>query len=315
MLKLKKNIFALTITILGSITVILLLVILFGFAYNNLDFLHAEGNSDEKVTPAKTHGGILGQPDDGNACILDDNFVIAEYNGKKIRNIDLGERMDAIREQLLNALIEEQLETTEQLIALKYEEKLNSDEVVYYISRPRYKIEILDNDPVRGKKNAPVSIVEFSDYRCGYCRKINPVLQDLYNDNKNSIRHIFKDFAFLAPDSPVAANAAQCVNEQKPEAFWDFQKMLFDTPNLNLPKLKKLAQKFKLNINSFSACVKSNKYSSKIDESRNLGISLGVRGTPAIFINGRFIKGAFKLDELQKIVNDEISLNKKKKNN
>ncbi|NIP29614.1 MAG: thioredoxin domain-containing protein [Candidatus Dadabacteria bacterium] len=163
-------------------------------------------------------------------------------------------------------------------------------------SKPAAPTEVkvsIDDDPVKGDKNAPITIVEFSDYQCPYCRKFHtqvlPKIEEEYI-NTGKVRYIFRDFPLgfhkLAIPASVAAN---CAGEQG--KYWVLNDFLFDNPSkLDNESVLEAAKSLDLDYNKFEACLKDNNHEKEINKDLSDGKSYGVRGTPSIFL-GKSGKG------------------------
>lgn len=154
--------------------------------------------------------------------------------------------------------------------------------------------------PVLGKNNAKVTVIEFADFRCPYCERfyktVEPQLLKNYVET-GKIKFAFRQYAFLGPASDVAANAAECANEQG--KFWDYHNYLYDhqpnesdTTMFTTDKLTQIALDLGLNGEQFRTCLSANKYSLKVSEDLSAGQAAGVGGTPTTFVNGKIIQGA-----------------------
>ena len=117
---------------------------------------------------------------------------------------------------------------------------------------------------------------------------------------------VFKDFplGFHARAIP-AAQASRCAGEQG--KFWEFHDKLFSNKGLTGDDLKRYAEELSLDISAFDTCFASNKHAKAISADTDQGKSLGVTGTPAFFINGRFLSGAQPVEAFSKIIDDELS--------
>lgn len=163
------------------------------------------------------------------------------------------------------------------------------------------KVEISVGDsPFLGNKNAKITIIEFADFRCPFCERF-------YNDagkqmianyvNTGKAKFVFKHYAFLGQESVWASEAAECANEQG--KFWEYHNWLYDNQasesNLayySKANLIKYAGKVGLDLNKFSSCLNSGKYSARVNADLNQGQAAGVTGTPTLFINGQSVVGA-----------------------
>ncbi|MBI2623075.1 MAG: thioredoxin domain-containing protein [Candidatus Liptonbacteria bacterium] len=160
---------------------------------------------------------------------------------------------------------------------------------------------VLEDDAVLGSKDAPVMVIEYGDYQCPFCgsffRDIEPALRDTYIKTGKA-KFVYRDFAFLGPESLAAAEAAECAREQG--QFWAYHDGLFraevadkreNNGNLNAELFGKLAQDAGLDVSAFESCRASGKYRARIGEETSDGRVLGVNATPTAFVNGVEIRG------------------------
>ena len=154
-------------------------------------------------------------------------------------------------------------------------------------------VQLTDADHVRGNPNAPITIVEFSDFECPFCQRFHPTVQQALDEYGDDVRWVYKHFPLdsIHPQARPAANAAECAGEQG--KFWEFGDELFvNQSRLGDSYYKELARELGLNGSQFDSCVDGNKYADKVNADYQAGLAAGVQGTPASFINGRMISGA-----------------------
>jgi protein-disulfide isomerase len=172
----------------------------------------------------------------------------------------------------------------------------------------RYDVPIADN-PIWGNPNAKITIIEFSDYECPFCRKWhNEVLPQIKEKYGDQVRLVYRDFPLytIHPDAQSAAEAANCAGEQK--RYWDFNEKLFTTSDpLGNQTYEKIAQELKLNLSSFKQCVAEGRYKSEVEADSNYAANLGVRSTPTFFINGLAVVGAQPFEVFQQIIDMELA--------
>lgn len=175
----------------------------------------------------------------------------------------------------------------------------------------RIKIEIGSRDPILGNPQAPVSIIEFYDFQCGYCKIFaEDTLPQIINNyiKSGKVKFIFKDFSILGEDSKTAAIAANCAFEQN--KFLEFHDGLYSLKNENEifsdKNILALAQKLNLNIFKFNNCIGLQKNKELVEEDIKEGKLSGVRGTPTIFINGIKISGAQSFSSIAQIIEQEL---------
>ena len=161
---------------------------------------------------------------------------------------------------------------------------------------------------VRGNKAAPVTIVEFSDFQCPFCKRATPIVKQVLEHYPGKVKWVFRDFpiASLHPDAPKAAEAARCAAEQG--KFWEYHDVLFEkAPQLSIEELKRYAKDLKLDSAAFAKCLDSGKQAAAVKADIEQGDRLGITGTPTFFINGRQLVGAEPLATFEKIIDTELS--------
>ncbi|HSA60278.1 MAG TPA: DsbA family protein [bacterium] len=178
-------------------------------------------------------------------------------------------------------------------------------DVAILIKAPRVEIEEGDN-PAIGPKDAPVKIVEFTDYQCPFCGKSRPTVNQILAEYKGKVRYVLRDFPLsFHKDSAKAHEAARCAGEQ--DRYWEMNKKLFENQRAIKPEdLKKYAQEIKVKMDKFEQCLDSGKYADAIKQNQEYGEKVGVSGTPAFFINGRMISGARPFSSFKEIIDDEL---------
>jgi protein-disulfide isomerase len=171
---------------------------------------------------------------------------------------------------------------------------------------PRASVEIGPN-PVKGPATAPVTIVEFSDYQCPYCSRVEATLKQLEDKYGDKLRLAFRDFPLvdIHKDASRAAEAAACANEQG--KFWEMHdKMFANQGGLSADGLKKMAAEIGLSADPFAACLDSGKNTATWKAETAVAVSHGVTATPGFFINGRFLNGAVPIEQFSQIIDDEL---------
>jgi len=166
--------------------------------------------------------------------------------------------------------------------------------------------------PSRGAANAPVTIVEFSDFECPYCSGLYPTLKTVEENYKDKVRIVYRQFPLnnIHPRAQKAAEASLCANEQG--KFWQLHDAMFtDQQHLTVDDLKGKAAALSMNAETFATCLDSGKHAAAIRESIIEGSKAGVDGTPALFINGRFLGGNQPYAEIEKLIEDELARAKK----
>jgi len=165
---------------------------------------------------------------------------------------------------------------------------------------------ITKNDHVRGDFNAPITIVEFSDFECPFCEKHYPTLNKILGDYKGKVRLVYKHFPLsqIHPSAQKAAEASECASEQG--KFWEYHDKVFENQpsGLSVEKLKQWARDLELNSSKFNNCLDSGKFAQKVTDNLQEGTTKGVNGTPATFINGQLISGAVPYDSIKQVIDN-----------
>ena len=160
----------------------------------------------------------------------------------------------------------------------------------------------------RGPKDAPVTIVEFSDFQCPFCKTANATVKQVLDKYPGKVRLVFRDYpiASLHPQAPKAHEAARCAGDQA--KFWEYHDVLFErSPKMSPQDLKQYALDLKLDAAAFDQCLDSGKHTAGVDKDFQEGAGLGLTGTPSFFINGKQIVGAQPLATFQRIVDGELA--------
>jgi len=189
----------------------------------------------------------------------------------------------------------------------KYFKTLEDKYKVDYLFEPM-RVDVAANGfPAKGPAAAPVTIVEFSDFQCPFCSRVTPALDQVVSKYGNKVRLVFRQFPLpMHPNAAKAAEAALCANEQG--KFWEMHDAMFkDQAGLAVDGLKsKAAGIAGINAASFNSCLDSGKQTPVVQSDVKAGAKAGVNGTPAMFVNGRFISGAVSADDLSKVIDEEL---------
>lgn len=162
--------------------------------------------------------------------------------------------------------------------------------------------------PSIGPENAPITIVEFSDYQCPYCRRWHDeVYQPLLNAYPGKIKLVYRQLPLTSihPDAFPAAEAAMCAGEQN--AYWQFHDKLFGGDSLGASLYTQYAEDLGLDMQGFETCIADHKYQDAIQSDLDFAVNLGVRSTPTFFINGLAVVGAQPLSVFQQVIDQELA--------
>ena len=161
--------------------------------------------------------------------------------------------------------------------------------------------------PEKGGKNAAVTIIEFSDYECPFCKRAEDVVDQVMSTYGDKVKVVFRDFPlpFHANARP-AAEAANCAASQG--KFWEYHGKLFDNQAALTPdKLNGYAAEVGLDQQKFSECLAQKPHAAAIDKDIEDGQKVGVSGTPAFFINGRMLSGAQPFEKFKELIDEELA--------
>ncbi len=162
-----------------------------------------------------------------------------------------------------------------------------------------------DDDPVLGEKDAPVTIIEFSDFECPFCKRFHdetlPRIKEQYI-RTGKVKFVYRDFPLpIHPNAQKAAEAAECADDQG--QFWAYHDMLFENQQaLGVAKLKEYAQDLGLDMEEFNDCLDSGKFADEVNADLEDGADAGVSGTPAFFIEGELVSGAQPFEAFARVI-------------
>ncbi|SRR5579875_664520 len=201
-----------------------------------------------------------------------------------------------MRRQKLNAAREELL--------AKLRREAN---VKVMLKAPRVEVSTEYSANSTGPSNAPVTIVEFSDYQCPFCRRAESSVQEVLKKYGDKVRLVYMDYPLPMHQFALkAAEAARCAGDQG--KYWQFHDALFaDQSKLDDAGLKATAAKLKLNSKKFDACLADNMHLDQIRKSQQEGTEVGVDGTPTFIINGRMLSGAQPPSEMESVIDEELA--------
>lgn len=167
------------------------------------------------------------------------------------------------------------------------------------------------NNPARGPKEAPIQIIQFSDFQCPFCSRAEVTMEQVWKKYPGKIHHVFRDFPLnFHQQAHKAAEAAECANEQG--KFWNYRDLLFKKEKgQDVAALKEYAKQLKLDSAKFDPCLDSGKFAAAVDADMKDGQEAGVSGVPAFFINGRMIAGARPLSDFTDLIDTELKRLKK----
>jgi protein-disulfide isomerase len=170
---------------------------------------------------------------------------------------------------------------------------------------PRF--EIAGDGPSLGPADAPITLVEFSDYQCPFCKSAERLVQEVVERYPTQVRVVFRHFPLdnIHPQARGAAEAAGCAGDQG--KFWEYHKILFHrAPKLGEEELKDYASSAGLDRAAFDACVAEKKHAATVQADLEAGQKIGVAGTPAFYVNGLPVAGARGVEQFAEVIDAEL---------
>ena len=159
-----------------------------------------------------------------------------------------------------------------------------------------------------GSADADVTIVEFSDFECPFCVRVQPTLKRILEQYSGRVRVVYRHFPLTSihPYAYKAAEASLCAGEQ--DQFWAYHDLLFDEQHaMSEADLKEKARRLGLAEAEFTACLDSGRHTDAVRRDILEGAVVGVSGTPAFFVNGRFLSGAVPFEHFAELIDDELA--------
>ncbi len=172
--------------------------------------------------------------------------------------------------------------------------------------------DLVDDDAVMGDEDAPVTIVEFSDYQCPYCSRFFgetlPLIKENYIDT-GKVKFVYRDFPLEGhPEALPAAFAAECARDQEgDEAYFAMHDMIFSGSSLGAAVYEGYAEEIGVDMDEYRECVSSGKFNDEVYADLNAGSSVGITGTPGFYINDQMLEGALPYSQFEAIIEAELA--------
>jgi protein-disulfide isomerase len=175
------------------------------------------------------------------------------------------------------------------------------------LTPPRFEVSVPAGAPSTGPSTAPITIVEYTDYQCPYCQKAQETVEAMLERYGAKLRLVHRDFPLdMHPHARPAAAAAHCAGDQG--RFWEYRRsLLLQAGDLSDEDLQARAANLRLDPAAFKACLSSQRHEDEVQKSLLEGQALGVNGTPAFFVNGRFVNGAPSVEAFAEVIEDELA--------
>lgn len=172
---------------------------------------------------------------------------------------------------------------------------------------PRAEVVTRPNDPTIGRADAPITVIEFSDFQCPYCERGQAVVKQLRSEYGDKVRFVFKQLPLpMHGQARLAAEASLCANDQG--KYWELREWMFANQSKISPDgLKAAAAELRLDGGKFSACLDGTAHEKRIDEDMAQANGLGATGTPTFFVNGRMLEGAQRIETFREVIKEELA--------
>jgi len=231
-----------------------------------------------------------------------DDEVQKFFDANKAR-MPAGKTFDDVKGDISNMLAQQKQAERRSQFLNELQTKAN---VKIMLDPPRVAIKIPDGVPAIGPADAPIQLVEWSDYQCPFCKRAHPTVEQVLSEYKDKVRFVYLDYPLPFHQMAMpASEAAHCALEQG--KFWEYHRNLFENAgDLSAADLSKRASDLGLDGAAFSACIESKKHDGTIQEYASSGAAAGVTGTPAFFINGRSLVGAQPIEQFRSVINEEL---------
>jgi protein-disulfide isomerase len=184
---------------------------------------------------------------------------------------------------------------------------MNDGEMSLLIAPPSVEVSV-DPGRVRGDPKAPVTIIEFSDFSCPFCRKAESIISQVLARYPGQVKLGYRDFPLetLHPQAELAAEASRCAGEQG--KYWEYHDLLFARADKQTRDvLLDDARSVKLDETRFGACLDSGKYKAQVNDDMQMGARAGMVATPGFFVNSTFVSGAQPAEVFEGLIDKQLA--------
>ncbi len=249
----------------------------------------------------KTVDQILDERVEKKVTVPTDEEIQKFYNENP--RLVQGQPLEQVKPRIVQQLQQQQ----RQALYLALMDDLRKQTTVAILLDPPRTVVSADGNPMRGPKDAPVQIIMWSDYQCPFCARVEGTMTQIRTSYGDKVAIVFRDFPLSFHNrAQKAAEAAGCAFEQ--DKFWEMHDKLFANQQALEPaNLDQYATELQLDMPKFKECLDSGKRAPEIAADMKAGQAVGVSGTPAAFINGRFVSGAQPYENFAKIIDEELA--------
>ena len=256
---------------------------------------------DQLVAQAASKAGLaeeawLSQAKEALPAVSDEE-VTAFFEENKSR-LGTDPQLDQFADRIRTYLMTQQEEKV-------YQQLYEAAEIQITLERER--TQIAGTGASMGPENAPITIIEFSDFQCPYCARVVPTLKKIRDTYPESVRVVFRHLPLnFHSQAKLAAQASVCADDQ--DQFWAFHDKLFeDQKNMGREKLVAYATELELDLPAFESCLDSPETVARVDADLAAAAEVGATGTPAFYVNGIMLSGAQPFENFQAVIEDELA--------
>ena len=251
---------------------------------------------------------------------LSNDEYLEKYIAKSVniteKDVDQFIKKENIPAEHINPMVREkikshiEMEKKREAVDNWLSQEMKKKPVEIYLARPKrptFDVQVGDS-PFIGKKDAPITIVEYSDFQCPYCKRAAQTIGEVKKKYGDKVRVVFRNFPLpFHSQAKVAAAAGLCANEQGADQFWKMHDSMFGNQEALTPEaLKESAKKLGLKVEQFNQCLDSNKYAGAIEADIESGKKVNVKSTPTFFVNGQLLSGAQPAEVFEEVIDDVL---------
>jgi len=236
---------------------------------------------------------MVGEPDEGEIVKL-----MSQYRSQ------LAEDDAQARAQVVQVLVQrEKQQRSQELRKVLFAEA----GVEILLEPPRVEVAIAEGTPSRGPVDAPIVLIEYTDFQCPFCTRVQPTLNELMKRYDGQIRHVFKNLPLpMHKEAQLAGAASLCARDQG--KFWEYHDWLFaNQRQLNRDSMIAEAGELGMDTEVFATCIDEGTYLPVVRADMAEAQSFGITGTPGFLINGRVVTGAVPIENFEAIIDDELA--------
>jgi protein-disulfide isomerase len=237
----------------------------------------------------------------GGAYLLTQNMA-GDAQFSPNAGLSRAEVMDIVRDTIADEpeLIVESLQSMQ-----RKAQEAEQREAAAKLGEKRDLLEESETSPVVGAKDPEVTVVEFFDYQCGYCKRITPVIAQALEEHKD-VRVVFKEFPILSAGSRLAAQASLAVSRLKPEEYFNFHTRVIEHKGQYTQSvLEDIAKDFGIKAADLKKEMQADWVNQELNETKKLAQELGIRGTPALVVGEELVPGAVSYSALKELIEKE----------